>query len=107
MIELFERLEMSYAKKVEMQREVNRRIEEKRKTHQDAARRAGIAGLGLAEVRRKAVQPEGESGWFKRMIKAMDPRIWKSKKTLKHEAEVEAKRKAQEAADAKKKSESK
>jgi hypothetical protein len=60
---------------------------------------AGKAGLGLSAVRRAAVQPEGESGWFKRMIKAMDPRLWKSKKTIKHEAEVEAKRLAQEAAD--------
>jgi hypothetical protein len=93
---------MSYARKVELQREQNRVTEVRRKKAKEAARRAGIAGLGLSADRRHAVQPEGGAGWFKSILNAMDPRLWKSKKTLKKEAEIAEKKAAQEAADAKK-----
>lgn len=93
---------MSYERKVEMQREQNRITEERRKRAKEAARRAGIAGLGLSAQRREAVQPAGGGSWLKRMLESMNPLHWKSKKTLKKEAEIAAKKAEQEAADAKK-----
>jgi len=80
---------MSYLNKVELWREQNRIAEERRKRAKAAARRAGIAGLGLSAVQREAVQPKDGAGWFKRMLALMDPRTWKSKKTLQYEADVE------------------
>jgi hypothetical protein len=90
---------MSYLNKVALWRERNRETEERRKKAKEAARKAGIAGRGLSAERRYAEQPEGAWRWLRNALDAMDPRTWKSKKTLAHEAAVAKKKAEQEAAD--------
>lgn len=77
-------------------------IEERHKAATIRARESGIKGANYQIERRGVVQPAGGSGWFKRSLEAMDPRTWKSKKTVAHEAEVEKKRLEREVADAEK-----
>jgi hypothetical protein len=86
---------MSYLKKVELQRERNRITEERRK---DADIRA--ARSAAYSFRRPDPKPDANGeGWLKRMLASMDPRTWKSKKTITHEAEVAKKKAEQEAKD--------
>ena len=80
--------EMSYLRRVEAQREQNRVTEERRKRAKEAASRAGIAGLRLSADRRTAVQSEEGRRWLRRMLQSMNPLTWKSRKTLKKEAEI-------------------
>lgn len=79
---------MSYLRKIEMQREWNRSIEERRKkrAERDAQKRAN----GLATKRANPPKlKEGEVHPFRRLLENMTG--WKNKKTLKAEAKLEKK----------------
>lgn len=88
---------MSYAGKVELWRKHHQDIEERHKAAKRRASESGRKGLAYAQEHTAAVQPKDWPGWFKRTLAAMDPRTWKSKRTIEHEAEVERKRLAAEA----------
>jgi len=85
---------MGYLKKVALQRQRNRDIEERHKEQKAKAAKAHQSAF-----LRPAPKPlvPGEESLLRKALKAMDPRLWKSKKTLAHEAEVERKRLEQEA----------
>lgn len=83
---------MSYPRKVALWRERNREIEERRKA---SKRRASQSGQKVRDFNPVPLK-EGEESWLKRAIKAMDPRLWKSKRTIEHEAEVERRRQERE-----------
>ena len=90
---------MSYLAKVSLQRKAARDVEDRNKARKRRASASGIKGAEYQRAQRGEVQPEDGPGWFKRTLALMDPRTWKSKKTIAHEAEVEKKRLEREAAD--------
>lgn len=71
--------------------EVNRR-------HLEAKRRASESGRKTNPFNPKPLDKDEES-WLRKAIKAMDPRLWKSRATLEHEKKVEEVRLQQEAAE--------
>jgi hypothetical protein len=74
-----------YTDKLEAQRVSRRAVERKRQ-----ARISGIKGAAWHKERQGVTQAPEEASLFKRMIKAMDPRLWMSKRNQEAKKRLEA-----------------